>query len=31
MEGFRKIEATELENAAKLIGKDWMLITARDT
>jgi len=30
MQGFRRIEATELENAAKLIGKDWMLITARD-
>ncbi len=30
MKGFRKIEATELENAIKLIGKDWMLITVRD-
>lgn len=30
MEGFHKIAATETENAVKLIGKDWMLITARD-
>ena len=30
MEGFREIAATELENAVKLIGKDWMLITVRD-
>ena len=28
MEGFREIAATELENAVKLIGKDWMLISA---
>lgn len=31
MEGFVKIEAEKLENAIKLIGKDWMLITVRDT
>ncbi len=30
MQGFREIAATELENAVKLIGKDWMLITVRD-
>ena len=30
MEGFRKIEATELDNAIKMIGDDWMLITAYD-
>lgn len=30
MEGFREILPTETENALKLIGKDWMLITARD-
>ena len=30
MEGFREIAATETENAARLIGKDWMLITVRD-
>lgn len=27
---FQRIEVTELENAFKLIGKDWMLITAKD-
>lgn len=30
MEGFREIAVTETENAVKLIGKDWMLITVRD-
>ena len=30
MEGFKKIDATELENAIKMIGDDWMLITACD-
>ena len=30
MKGFREILPTETENAVKLIGKDWMLITARD-
>ena len=30
MKGFREIAATETENAVKLIGKDWMLITVRD-
>ena len=30
MEGFRAIAATEVENAVKLIGKDWMLITVKD-
>jgi len=32
MEGkiFEKISVYELESAAKLIGKDWMLITAKD-
>ncbi len=30
MEGFRKIMPTELENAIKLIGKDFMLITVAD-
>ena len=28
--GYKEIAAEELENAVKLIGKDWMLITARD-
>ena len=31
MEAFREISAYELENAMKLIDKDWMLITAEDT
>ena len=30
MEGFKKIDVTELENAMKMIGDDWMLITAYD-
>lgn len=30
MEGFRKIDTKELENAVKMIGDDWMLITAYD-
>lgn len=30
MEGFSKISPEELENAVKLIGKDWMLLTVRD-
>ena len=30
MEAFREVSAYELENAMKLIGKDWMLITAED-
>ena len=30
MEGFKKINATELDNAIKMIGDDWMLITAYD-
>ena len=30
MEDFREISSYELENAMKLIGKDWMLITAKD-
>ena len=30
MKGFREIAASELENAIKLIGTDWMLITAAD-
>ena len=30
MRGFKEISPYELENAMKLIGKDWMLITARD-
>ena len=30
MKDFRRIAATEVENAVKLIGKDWMLITVRD-
>ena len=30
MNGFREISPYETENALKLIGKDWMLITARD-
>ncbi len=30
MKKFREISPAELENAIKLIGKDWMLITARD-
>ncbi|MBQ8208751.1 MAG: flavin reductase [Clostridia bacterium] len=28
MEGFIEISAEELESSAKLIGKDWMLVTA---
>ena len=28
--GYKEITAQELPNAAKLIGKDWMLITAKD-
>lgn len=28
--GFREISPLEMENAMKLIGKDWMLITAKD-
>ena len=28
--GFKEISPYELENAMKLIGKDWMLITAKD-
>ncbi|MBQ9783622.1 MAG: flavin reductase family protein [Clostridia bacterium] len=28
--GFREISPLEIGNAMKLIGKDWMLITARD-
>ena len=30
MKGFREIEPSKIENAIKLIGKDWMLITAAD-
>ncbi|MBO7310547.1 MAG: flavin reductase family protein [Clostridia bacterium] len=30
MSSFKEISPYELENALKLIGKDWMLITARD-
>ena len=30
MKGFREIAPSELENAIKLIGGDWMLITASD-
>ena len=30
MEGFRKIDSRELENSIKMIGDDWMLITAYD-
>ena len=30
MKGFAEIKPTELENAIKLIGTDWMLITAAD-
>lgn len=30
MEDFKEISPYELENAMKLIGKDWMLITAND-
>lgn len=30
MNDFHRIETEELQNAIKLIGKDWMLITARD-
>ena len=30
MKGFREIAPRELENAIKLIGDDWMLITAAD-
>lgn len=30
MEGFKKILPTEIGNAMKCIGKDWMLITIRD-
>ena len=30
MEGFRKIDSGELENSIKMIGDDWMLITAYD-
>ena len=30
MENFREISATDTENAIKLIGTDWMLITASD-
>lgn len=30
MKGFREIHPSETENAIKLIGKDWMLITAAD-
>ncbi len=31
MENFKKISPEALENAIKLIGKDWMLITVRDS
>ena len=31
MEGFKEISVYEIENAQKLIGKDWMLITAGNT
>ena len=30
MEGFREIDARELDNAQKMIGDDWMLITVYD-
>ncbi|MBQ8331313.1 MAG: flavin reductase family protein [Clostridia bacterium] len=30
LQGFEKISVYDLESAAKLIGKDWMLITAKD-
>jgi len=30
MRGFREIDPKEIENAVKLIGTDWMLITAAD-
>ena len=30
MEGFREISPMETDNAVRLIGKDWMLITAFD-
>ncbi len=30
MNGFKEIKATDVENAVKLIGSDWMLITASD-
>lgn len=30
MEGFREIDAKELNNAIEMIGDDWMLITAKD-
>ncbi len=30
MNGFKEISTYDIENAMKLIGKDWMLITARD-
>ena len=30
LKGFREISPLEIENAMKLIGKDWMLITAKD-
>ena len=30
MKGFREILPNELENSIKLIGGDWMLITAAD-
>ena len=30
MRGFRQIDPSEIENAIKLIGKDWMLITVAD-
>ena len=28
--GFRRVETDNIENAIKLIGKDWMLITVKD-
>lgn len=28
--GFRRVETENIENAIKLIGKDWMLITVKD-
>lgn len=30
MEGFRKINASELDNAFEMIGKEWMLICVND-
>ena len=30
MSGFKEISTSEIENVFKLIGKDWMLITASD-